>query len=275
MCRFAGFKSKKSKEWHTKTHKKEKKPAEDVIIALGVLQFNEKECKLKPMRGKRLALRCLPDEPYEELRKKAVSKGLDYYPECLNKDHDYFLAFEGGDECVNMPGTSMPFNLAKYKEELGRDYKRIVLYLCSVNDKILKDKFGRRYDDDDDDDTSDTDSETSKKRRSLQEIEDEKFAANLQAAYANEIPQPEEEQIRDTSTPQSASDILTELSQNVIKFRQFFLAIRRNTHIQRILTLWSRQASKTSPENKLMVKYSGESGIDSGAVLERSFLRKP
>ena len=258
---FASFKSMKSKEWHTKTHKKEKKPTEDVIIALGVLQFSEKECKLKPIRGKRLALRCNPDETYEELRKKAVGKGLDYYPECLDKDNDYFLAFEGGNECALMPGTSMPFNLAKYKDEVGRDYKRIVLYLCSVNDKILKEKFEIQYDD-----ISDVDSEPPKKKRSLQEIEDEKFAANLQEIYANEIPQYEGEQIIDTSTPRSSSDILTELSQNVIGLEQFFLVIRRNTDIERILTLWSRNASKISPENKLVVKYSGESGIDSGAV---------
>ena len=46
------------------------------------------------------------------------------------------------------------------------------------------------------------------------------------------------------------------VSENVKTETQFFLNVRRNASIQRIL----------SPESKSMIKYVGEDGIDSGAV---------
>ena len=46
-------------------------------------------------------------------------------------DLSYTLAYPDGSEVVNVPGTNEPFTLVKYKEELGKGYARITLYLRS------------------------------------------------------------------------------------------------------------------------------------------------
>lgn len=52
---------------------------------------------------------------------------------------------------------------------------------------------------------------------------------------------------------------------------QFFILMRRKVPLSRVLTLWQREAKKTSPMQKLTVKYVGEDGVDTGA-LAREFL---
>ena len=44
------------------------------------------------------------------------------------------LLYDDGSSVLFMPGRSTDFNLEEYKKELGKDYKRIVLYLCSEAD---------------------------------------------------------------------------------------------------------------------------------------------
>ena len=56
------------------------------------------------------------------------------------------------------------------------------------------------------------------------------------------------------------------LSSKVEKDEQFFITTRRNAPLSRILSLWRRQAKKKSPTCRIMVQYSGEAGIDSGAI---------
>ena len=47
---------------------------------------------------------------------------------------------------------------------------------------------------------------------------------------------------------------------------QFFLVIRRGATLPRKLAIWDRQSKKKSPKMKLMVRYAGEDGIDTGAI---------
>eukprot|EP00794_Sanderia_malayensis_P016513 gene16513-18164_t len=48
--------------------------------------------------------------------------------------------------------------------------------------------------------------------------------------------------------------------------QQFYLVIRRSAPLHRVLRLWQRQALLTSPLYKLIVKFTGEDGIGSGAI---------
>lgn len=48
--------------------------------------------------------------------------------------------YESGIEITNLPGTTEPFVLHKYKEDLGKDYKRITLYLCPENGIFISTK---------------------------------------------------------------------------------------------------------------------------------------
>lgn len=55
----------------------------------------------------------------------------DYFREGL----EYKLLFEDGMEARFLPGQSKElFTLSQYKEELGRDYRQITLFLCTEED---------------------------------------------------------------------------------------------------------------------------------------------
>ena len=40
------------------------------------------------------------------------------------------MNYPDGSEVINIPGTDEPFSLAKYKEDLGKGYTQISLFLC-------------------------------------------------------------------------------------------------------------------------------------------------
>ena len=61
-------------------------------------------------------------------------------------------------------------------------------------------------------------------------------------------------------------DVIKKLASKVNRYEQFFLVARRNAPLPQILKLWQRQASKSNVTNLLRVHYSGEDGIDSGAI---------
>ena len=287
---FLTYANGKSKQWFAKTRKnKSSMKMDDVVISLGMLIWSEKDLKLKPIRGKRLALRVPPEIGYESLREKAYTKWKNYHPESTIIDIEYVLCFESGDKAMNLPGTSTPFNLRTYKEEVGKDYKRIVLYLCSVSDRTIAEK-ALVFDIDESSTSSDVfdgdDIELpllKRVKKSEQEEQDEIFAKELQEKFNDDFPFIEEEEeilpnflitdINCSDTPQkdsvktsTISEILMAVSENVKTETQFFLNVRRNSSIQRILSLWSRQSLLVSPEGKLRIKYVGEDGIDSGAV---------
>lgn len=94
------------------------------------------EEKWKPKRGKRLALRVAVTDPYVTILENAVQKWKDYHSDCY-KEQEYMLAYADGKTAEFMPGTTDLFNLAMYKENVGKDYKRLVFYLCTVEDNLI------------------------------------------------------------------------------------------------------------------------------------------
>ena len=112
--------------------KKGKPKEEEVTIAIGLLEWKEK--RLKPARGKRIALRVSNNAPYTEILSKAVKKWKAYHSDLYIEDEEYLLVFESGKQAQFIPGTVEFFTLSRYQEEIGKDYKRIVLYLCSQMD---------------------------------------------------------------------------------------------------------------------------------------------
>ena len=44
------------------------------------------------------------------------------------------LSIPDGSEVSTLPGTKEPFTLEKYKEDLGKTYTRITLFLCPLED---------------------------------------------------------------------------------------------------------------------------------------------
>lgn len=56
------------------------------------------------------------------------------------------------------------------------------------------------------------------------------------------------------------------MHKNVKRDHDFYIVARRGAPLPRIISLWQRQASKSSPENVLRILYCGENGIDTGAL---------
>ena len=189
---FSQYRKLKGSEWKKKVKGKEKDKADDVIIFIGLLQWRQLDRKLKPARGKRIALRVSNEAPYAELCTQALLKWKAYQSNIYDEEKEYSLVFEDGNEALFLPGTKEFFTLKRYKEETGKDYKRIVLYVCTKSDISRSEDFEDDDEDDDGDDNADDDSndrcaEHSGKRARSQILNDEKVAMELQSQFNNEI----------------------------------------------------------------------------------------
>ena len=150
-----------------------------MTIAIGLLEWKEK--RLKPARGKRIALRVSNNAPYTEILSKAVKKWKAYHSDLYIEDEEYLLVFESGKQAQFTPGTVEFFTLSRYQEEIGKDYKRIVLYLCSQMDVNSAE---RGYDSTDDEYSAEEDKE---KRAKLQIKNDEELARKLQLELDKDV----------------------------------------------------------------------------------------
>ena len=74
---FDQFRKIKGKQWKTKCTKKPEKE-EEVTISVGLLEWKETDMKLKPLRGKRIALRVANKAPYTVIFSKALEKWKAY-----------------------------------------------------------------------------------------------------------------------------------------------------------------------------------------------------
>ena len=202
-----------------------------------------------------------------------------------------------------MPGTNSKefFSLLRYKEETGRDYNKIVLYLCPESHVYLP-----QTESDDSDETLPPakklkQTKINDQTFSCQLQNDEQLARELQDEFDQEISSVASLDVDDTrelhnefdqeisdvasldvegkndSEPKAESKpgsevfencemMLKAIGKNIDQVGQFFLPLRRGTSFERMLSLWQRESKRSSPEKVLMVKYSGENGIDSGAM---------
>ena len=94
----------------------------------GILKWSDKRLNLKPVRGKRVAIKAKTNKSYSNLLQKAISKFRTFYKDLLDTECEHVLTFENGDVANIIPGTTEEFILKKYKEETGKDFKNIVLF---------------------------------------------------------------------------------------------------------------------------------------------------
>ena len=134
---FSDFQKLKGKQWKSlvTNSKKGKNAVVDVKISIGLYEFSPKDMKLKPKRGKRMALTVSNVAPYAEILKKAVDKWESFHSDCYDEEEDYMLLLEDGKEALFLPGAHREFfTLKKYREELGKDHNKIILFLCTRSD---------------------------------------------------------------------------------------------------------------------------------------------
>ena len=130
---FKKFVSEKSKERQTTFNSKSKKAKMDefvtITIGIGCLSCGV----FKPVRGKSLPLKVKKHVSAEAILDEALKKRISY-DRTFRNDKTYKLCFPDGSEVSTLPGTKEPFTLEKYKEDLGKTYTRITLFLCPLED---------------------------------------------------------------------------------------------------------------------------------------------
>ncbi|KAK3737851.1 hypothetical protein QZH41_004789 [Actinostola sp. cb2023] len=215
----------------------------------------------------------------------AEEKWKNYHSNLYDEEQVYVLLYEDGQKALFLPGGKEVFCLKKYQEELGKDYNRITLYLCTVTDyniSIGKDEVHVHDSDSNDemgpppskfarlsngsssyidiDKTYDDDGNTS---CILQLKHDEELAKELEKQLNKPVDvaicKPDDE-------CKDPSSVVKALEKRVDHSEQLSLVIRRGAPLTRVLSLWKREVSKKSPEKKLVVQYHGEEGVDNGAI---------
>ena len=74
--------------------------------------------------------------------------------------------------------------------------------------------------------------------------------------------------------PLLSMSVLLRNSAKVLMAGQFIIVVRRASHFTRCLNLWRCESMRTRPEKVLRVHFTGEDGIDSGAMA-KEVLEKP
>ncbi|XP_070570922.1 uncharacterized protein [Ptychodera flava] len=137
---FKSYKDEKSSVFRklpfTASKKKSKSQDEQVTINIGLMYFDEKTGVLKPHWGKRLPIKVHRNANYSAILESGLSKWKVFRKKFIDDGMNYFLLFEDGSRAIFIPGEEKKefFTLCKYKEALGREYKRICLYLCPEDD---------------------------------------------------------------------------------------------------------------------------------------------
>lgn len=255
-------------EFKTKKNKKTKGINPDVTINIGQKLFVDGD--FKTIWGKKLPVSVPRNATYALVLQKAIEKWK-AFDRKFNGACNYTLLYEDGSYARFLPGSCKDFfDLEKYRTELGKDFKRITLFLCTHSDFELSEHYEQNLNQDNPDEDKvanvckaeedgvgfvNTDISTEE----MQQIEsDEKLAKTIQ------------DQLYDDKSTEinlkCAEDLYDILVSKVDGDKQFFLVTRRKAPLARHLLLWQREARKNAPTSALKVHYVGEDGIDSGAM---------
>jgi len=290
--------------------KKDKDDSEEVIISVGLMYFDENDEKMKEKRGKKLPIKVKKDSNYKTLLESAQTKWKDYHRNLYEEGAEYTLLLEDGQEACFLPGSKKEFFcLEKYKEGILKDYKRITLYLCTVND--FKEQVNRTSDVSENEEgsptkrpkiccspsglnptTSTTTSSPSGPPQTTSTSTSVPSCSGMTASsttsiddkgswfvldelnrifnQADSLQQPEQPQ---SSEPDSAASIVKLLEEQVVADGKIslYIVIRRGVSVSRAISLWNRATSKVNPIHVVRVKYIGEDGIDDGALAKEFF----
>ena len=134
---FKNYAAKKSEERSTHFRSSgskrigQKKKEEDpfALINVGVMRFVGPDVTA-PIRGKTLPLKVRKDCGYAEVFSEALVK-RQAHDQSFDSKTSWKLVYPDGQLAMNLPGQQEEeFTLRNYKEDLGKPYNRITLYLC-------------------------------------------------------------------------------------------------------------------------------------------------
>ena len=82
----------------------------------------------------KLYLSVLPSSGADVILEKGVKKHANHDK---NENTQYVLLYPDCTQVINLPGTNEPFDLKKYREDIGKSYQRITLFIAKKTDKIF------------------------------------------------------------------------------------------------------------------------------------------
>ena len=93
----ADYRATTGQKWKSRTSKKGKKQPEknDVVIAIGLMQWSDEECRLKVKRGRRIALRASTTEQHNILM-KSINKWKEFNSDAYQPSENYSLVLISG-----------------------------------------------------------------------------------------------------------------------------------------------------------------------------------
>ena len=110
--------------------------AKMVTIKVGIMTYREDTGTLKPVRGSLLTVSMPISSNSVDVKAKAVEKLSRFNQTISNCPSIYYLLYPDFTRAEKLPGTEEGFSLFRYKEELGKPYERITLYLCKSIDYL-------------------------------------------------------------------------------------------------------------------------------------------
>ena len=115
----------------------------EVMINIGLMKLVNGF--FKPVKGKAMTVRVLSDIRKVPLLSKALEKHS-AHDRSFDPNEDYTLAYPDGTEVLTLPGQpAQIFQLGKYKEDVGKSFNRITLYL--IQRYLLNNDGGNQCDD--------------------------------------------------------------------------------------------------------------------------------
>ena len=124
---FNEFRKKLSFQRQERAAKDKTVPAKDVLLNIGVMKLVKGT--LKPVKGKIMMVRVPVCIRKLELLNKGIEKHS-AHDRSFDRFASYALVYPDGTEVLTLPGQpTQLFQLDKYKEDIGKPYNRITLYL--------------------------------------------------------------------------------------------------------------------------------------------------
>ncbi len=138
LLTFHEFQSKKENtrrsQFKPKPAKKQK--LKEAKIKIGMITYHPELDELKVSRGSSTnhSVAVSPSVGESELIKIAVEKHSRFNRKLSDRAEEYFLLYPDKTRVEKLPGSQENFTLERFKEELGKPFDRITLYLCKVSD---------------------------------------------------------------------------------------------------------------------------------------------
>ena len=140
--RFDEFRARKERERTLRLEPKSKKAKiapkakeTEVNINVGIMKLDNTG-NFKRCRGKTLPIKVLPSADKTSILGKAVKKHANY-DKTIHEGLEYVLLYPDGNEVVNLPGTDHKFSLKEYREDVGKTYNRITLFIATRSDFLF------------------------------------------------------------------------------------------------------------------------------------------